>query len=92
MPLWFMNPDDYDKIKEDDTLTILKDNLNVGSKVDLLLKHSDDTTETIPTIHTYTKDEIGWFNAGSTMNYIKNNQPKSLLQIICSKIKSLYKT
>ncbi|NDW09089.1 aconitate hydratase [Dysgonomonas sp. 520] len=72
LALTFVNKDDYDKIREDDKISIIgladfqpKKNLQVE------LKHSDGTTETFDVAHTYNQLQIEWFKAGSALNYMK---------------------
>ena len=70
--LTFANKDDYNKIQEDDTINIIGlDNFTPESNLSLEVKHSDGTTETIATNHTYNQIQIDWFNEGSALNYIK---------------------
>ena len=40
----------------------------------LVLKHSDGSEDTIIANHTYNKNQIDWFKAGSALNLIKQQQ------------------
>jgi len=71
LPLWFVNGSDYDKIREDDIIAIIDVDIKEGKNVELLVKHSDSSTDTIETKHTFTKEQIDWFNAGSAINQIR---------------------
>jgi aconitate hydratase len=73
LALTFDNPDDYNKIQEDDIIDItgLKE-LAPGSKLNLVLHHKDDTIETIVANHSYSDVQIEWFKAGSALNLIKS--------------------
>ncbi len=72
LALTFVNPDDYDKIQEEDTFDILDlDKFDQGSKLTLTAKHKDDSEDRIPLEHTYNKTQIEWFKAGSALNLIK---------------------
>lgn len=75
LALTFANPADYDKIKVDDKISVtgLKD-LAPGKNVQLTIKHTDGKTETIEVKHTMTKEQIGWFKAGSALNLIREEQ------------------
>ena len=68
----FDNPDDYDKILEDDTFNFvdLKD-FAPGKPLTIELVHSDGSKDTIKANHTYNTSQIEWFRAGSALNLIK---------------------
>ena len=79
LPLTFEDPDDYDRIRDDDRLSLvgLKD-LAPGRAVTCVVKHADGAEETISLRHTLNQGQIGWFKAGSATNYVKNQEdPKS---------------
>jgi aconitate hydratase len=69
LALTFRNPDDYNKIREDDRLSLfgLKD-FKAGVPLKLLIKHSDGNQEEIELNHSYNKAQIEWFKAGSALN------------------------
>lgn len=69
----FVNPKDYDKIMELDTVTIkgLKD-LKPGSKLIMELTHSNNSTETIELQHSFSDYQIDWFKSGSALNLIRD--------------------
>lgn len=71
LTLTFDNKDDYDKIREDDRLDItgLKD-FYPGSKLKVVLHHSDRTREDFYANHSYNEAQIEWFRAGSALNMI----------------------
>lgn len=75
LALTFVRKDDYEKVREDDrvSLTGLKD-LAPGSRLTLTLKHADGTQESIEAEHTYNETQIAWFRAGSALNYAKEKQ------------------
>jgi aconitate hydratase len=79
LPLTFDNPADYDKIREDDRVSIigLKE-IKPEGKFILLLKHSDGTTDEINLNHTMNEAQIKWFKAGSALNLIAENERKKL--------------
>ena len=71
LPLTFVNPADYDKVRIDDrvSLTGLTE-LAPGSTVTMVLSHSDGSGETVPLQHTLNEAQIEWFKAGSSLNVI----------------------
>lgn len=71
LPLTFHNPADYDKVMEDDIVSLagLTD-LAPGSTVEMTLHHSDGTEDSIPLQHTLNDVQIGWIKAGSALNVI----------------------
>ena len=70
--LTFDNESDYDLIKEDDTFnfTDLTD-FEEGKQLNLEIIHSDGTKNNIKLNHTYNKQQIDWFKAGSALNLIR---------------------
>lgn len=72
LALTFLNPDDYNKILEDDVF-ILKglDTFVPGKPFTLLLHHNDGSEEEIKLNHTYNDLQFNWFKAGSALNYMK---------------------
>ncbi len=72
LALTFVNPADYDKIREDDSLNITGLTQFAPEKnLVLTLNHSDGTTENFEVKHTYNEEQIKWFKAGSALNLIK---------------------
>ncbi|MGD8779610.1 MAG: aconitate hydratase [Ignavibacteria bacterium] len=71
LPLTFANPDDYNKIQEDDRISLVNLNeLAPGKQVKAILKHTDNSTEEIFLNHTMNENQIQWFKAGSALNLI----------------------
>lgn len=70
LPLTFVNPADYDKIREGDRMSIDITTLAPGSNVTLTVKHDDGNSETIELKHTMNEQQLGWFKAGSALNLI----------------------
>ena len=72
LPLTFVNPADYDRVREDDRVDIEGlGGLAPGSQVSLTLTHSDGSSESFPTAHTLNDEQIEWFQAGSALNKIR---------------------
>jgi len=75
LPLTFDNPRDYDKIQEDDRLSIVGlSDLAPGVQVKLIIKHSDGSTDEAMLNHTLNENQIEWFKAGSALNLIASKQ------------------
>ena len=69
LPLTFQDPADYDRVREDDriSLTGLHD-LAPGVPVSCTIHHSDGATEEIGLDHSFGAAQIEWFKAGSALN------------------------
>jgi aconitate hydratase len=68
----FANEADYDFIQEDDTFNFTDLELFTPEKpLNIEVVHSDGTTHTITTNHTYNAQQIQWFKEGSALNLIK---------------------
>ena len=72
LALTFANRNDYDKIREDDTIDVtgLKE-FAPGKQLRVVLQHSDGSEEIIMATHSYNENQIEWFKAGSALNLIK---------------------
>ena len=70
LALTFVNKDDYDKVQENDRISLigLKD-FTPGQQLTIVLKHEDGTEDRFPVEHTYNQTQIDWFKAGSALNY-----------------------
>ena len=75
LPLTFVNPADYDKIKEDDRVTLKGlSTFAPGKNLTLEIKHADGKTESIDLKHTFNAEQIKWFQAGSALNLLRKQQ------------------
>ncbi len=71
LPLTFANTADYDKLREDDKVSIKGMNaFEVGKPFTLVVKHSDGTKEEFSLNHTFNERQFEWFKAGSALNLI----------------------
>lgn len=78
LALTFVNPEDYDKIQEDDTFDFLNlDSFAPNTPLQIQITHADGTTDTILANHTYNEQQIGWFRAGSALNLIAEEAKKA---------------
>ena len=69
LALAFQNPGDYDKIREDDRISLigLRD-MAPGKPVECIVKHSDGTSETLRLNHSFAASQLEWFRKGSALN------------------------
>lgn len=73
LALTFVSKGDYDKVQEDDRITVSGlATLTPGSLLTVTLKHRDGSEESFQAQHTYNNTQIAWFKAGSALNYSKN--------------------
>ncbi len=84
LALTFANKVDYDKVLEDDTIDITGlEDFQPGKDLNLTLHHADGTSESSQVSHSYNRNQIEWFKAGSALNLIKSRAlgtyPTSLL-------------
>ncbi|MDF1612737.1 aconitate hydratase [Stygiobacter electus] len=75
LPLTFADPNDYDKIQEDDTFSLVGLNEFAPEKqLKLIIKHKDGQTEEIMLNHSFNTGQIEWFKAGGALNLIASKQ------------------
>ena len=73
LALTFSNPDDYEKILEDDKISLVDlNNLQPGEQVKCIITHIDGNKEEIMLNHSYNQAQIEWFKAGSALNVLRN--------------------
>jgi aconitate hydratase len=69
LPLTFANPADYDRIEQNDRISITGlYTLEPGKPVRVLVKKPDGRTLEIQANHTMTREQLAWFRAGSALN------------------------
>jgi aconitate hydratase len=69
LALTFPNPADYDRIREDDRISLVGlQDLAPGKPVKCIIKHSDGTSETLDLNHSYGASQVEWFRVGSALN------------------------
>jgi len=72
LALTFTHPSDYDKIRQDDLVSIAGfENMQPGQNLTIQLKHSDGTSDSFEVAHTYNHAQIDWVKAGSALNKIR---------------------
>jgi len=69
LALAFQNPGDYDKIREDDRISLVGlSDMAPGKPVECIVKHSDGTSETLRLNHSFAASQLEWFRKGSALN------------------------
>ncbi len=69
LPLTFADPRDYDRIAEDDRVSVTGlTALAPGTPVAVTIRKKDGRTEQIQAKHSLTREQIAWFQAGSALN------------------------
>ena len=74
LALTFANVDDYDKIRQDDKVSIADfSSFAPGKQLTVRLDHADGTSDEFKVNHTYNDAQIGWVVAGSALNKIRQD-------------------
>jgi aconitate hydratase len=74
LALTFANVADYDKIRQDDKVSIEGfDTFAPGKQLHIVLTHSDGKTEKFAVNHTYNDAQIEWVHSGSALNKIRKD-------------------
>jgi aconitate hydratase len=73
LALTFKESADYDRILEDDLISLigLKD-LSLGKPVKCILHHNDGTEEFLSLQHSYSESQLEWFRRGSALNILRS--------------------
>src|SRR5271154_1243647 len=73
LALTFRDPDDYDRIREDDRLSLIGLAAMAPAKpVECRVEHFDGTAEWLQLEHSYSARQIEWFRAGSALNVLRH--------------------
>jgi aconitate hydratase len=74
LALTFANPADFDKIRQDDKVSIQGfDTFSPGKALTIVLEHADGTKDQFPVNHTYNEQQIEWVRSGSALNKIRKD-------------------
>jgi aconitate hydratase len=77
LALTFANKEDYDKVQEDDVISINGlTSFAPGTPLSMTLQHADGSSDTITLNHTYNEQQIEWFKAGGALNVIRSQFAK----------------
>ncbi|MDA3882435.1 MAG: aconitate hydratase [Bacteroidales bacterium] len=75
LALTFLSLADYDKIREDDMISIIGlDSFVPGTNLKVELLHADNSKDTFEVAHTYNETQIEWFRVGSALNLLAKKQ------------------
>ena len=73
LPLAFVDPADYDKVEEQDHISILGlSDLAPDRPLSVELIHEDGRRDSLQVEHTHNEDQIRWFKAGSALNLLRS--------------------
>lgn len=74
LALTFVNPQDYELVRQDDVIDILGfDEMAPGKNLTVVLHHADGTTDRFEVSHSYNQQQIEWVRAGSALNKIRQD-------------------
>ncbi len=77
LPLTFVNPADYDHIREGDTVSLeYLQELDPVRTINVNVEHADGTSEVITLQHNLNMEHLAWFHAGSALNLIRMQEGK----------------
>jgi aconitate hydratase len=69
LALTFRDPADYDRIREDDRISLIGlAAMAPGKPVECLLKHADGSAEKLVLAHSFGASQLEWFRKGSALN------------------------
>lgn len=69
LALTFQDPADYDRIREDDRLSLVGlGDMAPGKPFECRVRHADGSVETLRLAHTFSSPQLEWFRAGSALN------------------------
>jgi aconitate hydratase len=71
LALTFQNDTDYDRIREDDRISLIGlSALAAGKPIACGIVHADGTTESLSLSHSYSEPQLAWFRAGAALNLV----------------------
>ncbi len=74
LPLTFENPRDYDKVQENDRISITGlARLTPGTPLRVILHHESGGEDAIQCAHTFSQEQLEWFKAGAAMNLLRED-------------------
>jgi aconitate hydratase len=74
LALTFANPADYDKVRQDDKVSIQGfESFAPGKPLTIVLDHADGTQDKFQVNHTYNDQQIEWVHSGSALNKIRKD-------------------
>ena len=74
LALTFVNPFDYDLVRQDDYVDILGfEHFNPDADIKIRLRHADGTQDIFGVQHGYNEQQAEWVVAGSALNKIRED-------------------
>ena len=72
LALTFADKNDYDKVRENDKISIIGlTDFTPGKNLKITLHHNDGSLDSFEAVHTYNEAQIEWFKEGSALNAMK---------------------
>jgi len=71
VPLTFVDPDTYDRIRERDRISVLNLPPVPGQEVTCRIERPDGSSEEFQASHTFSPEQVEWFVAGSALNIVR---------------------
>jgi len=72
LPLTFVDPADYEKVRETDTVSVLGlAELAPSTALEAVFHHDDGSEDRAAVRHTLNADQVAWFRAGSALNLLR---------------------
>jgi aconitate hydratase len=72
LALTFAEPGDYDRIREDDRVSLVGlSELAPSAMVRCLVAHADGSVETLSLLHSFSAAQLAWFRAGGALNLVR---------------------
>ena len=69
LALTFQDPADYDRIREDDRISLIGlADMAPGKPVECIITHADGPKETLQLDHSFGESQLEWFRLGSALN------------------------
>lgn len=83
LALTFADPNDYEKIREDDKVSIVGlSDFKPEKPIKMVIHHSDGTTDEIWLNHSYNEHQIEWFKSGSALNLVAQQFQKKTEKVV----------
>jgi len=74
LALTFSDPADYDRIREDDRISLVGlSGFAPGKPCECRIAHADGTNESVMLNHSFSDRQIEWFRAGSALNLVRDS-------------------
>jgi aconitate hydratase len=77
LALTFRHPEDYDRLREDDRISLIDlAGMAPGKPIACLVRHVDGSTQTLRLAHSFSAWQLNWFRAGSALNLETSSRHK----------------